>query len=110
MADTRLRARARRAARRLGRLRSRSVHARLRLLEDEVQENRRLNRRVAELTDQLIRDYDPTNRLEFRGAQYDPATDPHGHRTYHAPVAPGSGWCSDDIAPPCGRVSIDGDA
>jgi hypothetical protein len=36
----------------------------------------------------------------FRGVQYDPATDPHGHRTYHAPVAPGSGWCSDDIAPP----------
>jgi alkylation response protein AidB-like acyl-CoA dehydrogenase len=27
--------------------------------------------RVTELTDQLIRDYDPTNRLEFRGAQYD---------------------------------------
>jgi hypothetical protein len=27
------------------------VHARLRVLEAEVQENRRLNRRVAELTD-----------------------------------------------------------
>lgn len=36
----------------------------------------------------------------FRGAQYDPGHDPHGHRTYHAPIAPGSGWCSDDIAPP----------
>lgn len=36
----------------------------------------------------------------FRGTQYDPPGDPHGHRTYHAPVAPGSGWCADDIAPP----------
>ena len=36
----------------------------------------------------------------FRGAQYDPGTDPHGHRAYHAPIAPGSGWCSDDLAPP----------
>ena len=34
----------------------------------------------------------------FRGSSYD--TDPHGHRAYHAPVAPGTGWCADDIAPP----------
>ena len=49
MPDTRLALSA--AARRLDRLRSRSVQERLRLLEEEVQENRRLNRRVAELTD-----------------------------------------------------------
>ncbi len=39
----------------------------------------------------------------FRGSQYDPppgGSDAHGHRTYHAPIAPGSGWCADDIAPP----------
>jgi hypothetical protein len=36
----------------------------------------------------------------FRGASYDPPGDAHGHRVYHAPIAPGSGWCADDIAPP----------
>ncbi|MBV9582430.1 MAG: hypothetical protein JO057_27920, partial [Chloroflexi bacterium] len=36
----------------------------------------------------------------FRGAQYDNPPDPHDHRAYQAPIAPGTGWCSDDIAPP----------
>lgn len=36
----------------------------------------------------------------FRGSSYDTPPDVHGHRAYHAPVAPGTGWCSDDIMPP----------
>jgi hypothetical protein len=36
----------------------------------------------------------------FRGSQYDDPPDPHDHRAYHAPIAPGTGWCSDDIMPP----------
>lgn len=31
----------------------------------------------------------------FRSILYD--VDPHGHRAYHAPIAPGSGWCADDL-------------
>jgi Flp pilus assembly CpaE family ATPase len=64
MPDTRLALSVRVAARRLDRLRSRGVHERLRLLEEEVQENRRLNRRVAELTDLVTELVVPLSRID----------------------------------------------